>query len=414
MKKYCIFLFALLLLSCSDDDDNNGSLPKAKPIELPARLAPKTAKDNSFAIDLFKKVYMASLINTECPTGNPGTNIFISPMSISMALSMTLNGAKGETREEIEKALHTSEFSADEINEYYKLLRNALLKLDPSTSLSIANSIWYKKDFQVEKDFLDVNKESFDAAIADVDFSSSSTLDLINKWCADNTKNKIPKILNEIPGSAVMYLINAVYFKGIWQTKFNKSNTADAPFYNASGTEQQVPMMKLEQKFNYYSDDIAAYLALPYGNDGFSMQLMLPHENKTIDDVINNLETESSSYTEHFSSTLVNVQLPRFKVECEYSLNENLKEMGMVSAFSGSADLSGIAEGIFISEVKHKTYISVDEEGTEAAAVTSVEVLENAHLDPPSTNFIVNRPFVFTICENSTGAILFMGVIEEL
>ncbi len=414
MKKHFSYLLAplLLLWACSENNGSEeGTLPEAKPIVLRSALVPKIKQDNTFAFDLFKEVYQT----------NKTENVFISPLSVSMALSMTLNGAKGETLEEIKNALRISNFSVDEINEYCKILREALLKVDPSTEFAIANSIWYREGFPVENYFLHVNREFFNAEVNESDFLNPETLNRINKWCADNTKNKIPQIIESIPDEAIMYLINAVYFKGIWKSQFDKENTSDAIFYKEDGTTWSVKMMRQKAFFNYWEDQTARYLTLPYGNGAFSMKIILPNYDKNVDDVINNLNKESWSLSSGSPANNVpvevNLQLPSFKAECEYQLQkEVLPTMGMQLPFSDFADFTGISRGggIKISQVIHKTYVSVGEEGTEAAAVTVVGMETTA--GPPSNEiyYTVNRPFVFVIQENSTGTILFMGAIKEL
>ncbi|MDR0232375.1 MAG: serpin family protein [Dysgonamonadaceae bacterium] len=411
MKKNFIYLTAVsLLFSACDKNNNNGiaPLPDAKPIELRSELLPKIEQDNAFAFDLFKQVYQTEKTS----------NVFISPLSVSMALSMTLNGAKEQTFEEMKNALRISGFSMDEINEYCQTLKNALLKVDTSTEFSIANSIWYKQGFSVENNFLNVNKKYFGAEVTEADFSNPATLKRINQWCSDNTKGKIPTILDEIPADALMYLINAIYFKGIWKYQFDKKQTFDGTFYNESGVKHLIKMMNQIGNFEYFTDENARYLTLPYGNGAFSMRLLLPNENKTVEDVINHINPQSWQNISDYSAVIkVRLQLPRFKAECKYLLNEEaLPKMGMVIPFSDNADFTGISKegGIKISRVIHKTYVSVDEEGTEAAAVTAVEIVEMAMPPQTTINYIVDKPFVFVIQENSTGIILFAGVIKEL
>ncbi len=397
----------MLFGACAGNENiGRDPLPEPEPIELRSVLLPKIEQDNTFAFDLFKQIYQTDKSN----------NIFISPLSVSMALSMTLNGAKGETYEEMVKALRISGFSIDEINEYCQFLKKALLSADTSTEFSIANSIWYKLGFPVEAHFLSVNREFFGAEVTEADFYNPATLDRINQWCSDNTRGKIPTIIKEIPGNVVMYLINAIYFKGIWKTQFDKKQTFDGTFYNESGIKQLVKMMNQTGEFEYAADETTRYLTLPYGNGAFSMRLLLPNEDKTVEDVINHINSES--WQNSFNSqraTEVCVQLPRFKAECKYLLHQKvLPEMGMITPFSAAADFTGISRGggLSISNVIHKTYISVDEKGTEAAAVTAVEIVETAM--PTSISYVVDKPFVFVIQENSTGAILFMGTIKEL
>lgn len=410
MKKSILFTliagFAGLTACDSSDDLAKGNLPKAEKIEL--RLSEKIKTDNSFAIDLFKTTY--ALENE--------TNIFVSPLSVSMALNMTLNGAVNETADEMLIALRAKGYTIEQINEYSKTLREALENVDPSTQLTIANSIWYKNDFTVKNDFIKTNQDYYNAEVTPLDFKSPEALTTINNWCAKQTKDKIKEILEEIPGDAVMYLINAVYFKGIWVSQFDKKDTNTETFYLPDGQTTQVDMMRQIADFNYHQDNNCEYLELPYGNDAFSMILMLPNEGKTMDETIEALDDESwSLITENMYGEKINICLPRFKAECKYQLAEEvLPEMGMKIPLSSDADFSGISESsLNISEVIHKTFIEVNEEGTEAAAVTSVGMMESAGPgEPQIIDYIVNKPFLFAIRENSTGVILFIGKIGEI
>lgn len=396
------------LFACeSTDDPGNKKLPEAKPIEL--RLGAKVDTDNSFAIDLFKTTYSAS----------DEVNVFVSPLNVSMALNMTLNGAAGQTSEEMREALRASAYSTEQINEYSKSLREALMEVDPSTVLTIANSIWYRENFSVKNDFIKVNRNNYNAEIKPLDFSLPDAVKQINNWCAVQTNDKIKEILEEIPGDAMMYLINAVYFKGIWVSQFDKKDTKTEDFYPAEGSSIKVDMMRQEADFNYRSDENAGYLELPYGNNAFSMVLMLPHEGKTTGDILQYLSSDYwNDIMASMYGTKVNLRLPRFKTECQYKMQEKiLPALGMNIPFTGMADFRGISETpLYISEVIHKTFVEVSEEGTEAAAVTSVGMIltsvEPAERQP--IDYIVNKPFIFAIRENSTGIILFIGKIGKV
>lgn len=410
MKKSVLLMltgvFVGLVACDSNDDVSKNDLPKAEKIEL--RLSEKIKTDNSFALDLFKATYASE----------DKINIFISPLSVSMALNMVLNGAVGETEDEMQEALRAADYSIEQINEYSQSLREALTTVDPSTQLTIANSIWYRNGFPVKSDFVNVNKDYYNAEVSALDFSLPNALTTINGWCAKQTNDKIKEILDYIPAEARMYLINAVYFKGIWVSQFEKKNTEQDVFYFADGQTAKVDMMRQTADFNYSSDNNCEYLELPYGNNAFSMILMLPHEGKTTDETISTLTNEKwTQIVENMYGKTVDIRLPRFKAECKYQMAEEiLPEMGMTIPFSEFADFSKISDTpLYISEVIHKTFIDVNEEGTEAAAVTSVGMFENAMPgEPQIINYVVNKPFLFVIRENSTGVILFMGKIGEI
>lgn len=414
MKKILFVIPTIVLFaacSSSPDLDNYPELPDAQPILLKSGFENKINQDNTFAFDLFKTT---SLSKTD-------PNIFISPLSVSMALSMTLNGANGETREEMEYALRIAGYSSEEINDYWKSLSEALTSVDPSSQLSIANSIWYRLGFFVENSFIQTNRNYYNAEVRETDFSNPASKDQINQWCANKTNNKIPEIIENISDDMVMYLINAVYFKGIWKYRFLKENTQSDYFHTDNNQKKEVQMMVQENNFPYYSDENMAYMEMPYGNNAFSMIVMLPHEGKTIKDAISLLNNDSwNNALSGMYPAKVNVHFPKFKSECEYNLHQGiLQQMGMKLAFQsgGIADFRGInkSRDLYISEVKHKTFIEVNEEGTEAAAVTSVGIsYTSVQPTPQPIHFIVNKPFLFAIKEKSTGIILFIGKIGDI
>lgn len=403
-----LVLFFLIPAACSEDDrEDPAQLAEAKPIVLKSEYLNKTSQDNNFAFDLLK----TTINNDQEP------NVFISPLSVSMALSMVLNGAKGETAAEMFQALRVSDYTMEQVNDYNKTLRDALLKVDPSTELGIANSIWNKSGFPFIQAFINTNQTYYDAEVSEMDFSDPSTLTVINNWCSEATNGKIPEVLDKIPPEAVSYLINAIYFKGIWQSKFEKKQTANDQFTTAGGSTQMVPMMRQTEEFQYASTENGGYLQLPYGNGAFNMVVILPHTGKSVDKLLGELTIENWKGL-IYKTCKVNLKLPRFKLACDYQMGKAiLPEMGMHKAFTEDADFSGIAAAspLFISRVIHKTFVEVNEEGTEAAAVTAVEILNTSvPAEPEQIDFFVNKPFLFLIKENSTGAILFAGKIGEI
>jgi serpin B len=365
--------------------------------------------DNLFGINLFKEVLKAE---------EPEENVMISPLSVSLALAMTYNGADGDTKEAMEKTLELSGLTVDEINENYKMLIDALASVDPKVLMSIANSIWYKHTFEVEQDFINVNQNYFYAEVSPLDFYDPDAVTTINNWVADKTNDKITEILDKIPRDAVMYLINAIYFKGIWKYEFDESDTEEKPFYLSDGTTKDVPMMVQEASFNYLSNDIIQAVEMQYGAGNYSMIILLPQSNKTLDDIIDRLSNENWNrwLSEFYEAEKVQIHLPRFKFEFEDSLNNELINMGMGIAFDQfNADFSKINPngGLFISRVIHKTFIEVNEEGTEAAAVTLVEICREISGIETDIHFYVNQPFIFAIKEKYTNAIIFMGKVME-
>ncbi|HRZ97514.1 MAG TPA: serpin family protein [Paludibacter sp.] len=402
MKTQLLFLcLVFLLASCKSE---NEPLPNAKPLQLRVGLQKRVVQDNEFAFDLLRQT-IAEV---------PDTNVFMSPLSVSIALGMTMNGAKGDTRDEMETALKMSGLSVDDINEYYKVMQSELPFIDPKTKLSLANSIWYKQGYEVKKSFLDVNKNYFNAEVRELDFTQAWAVDTINNWCARKTNDLVKEVLDNIPGDVVMYLINAVYFKGIWNTQFDKKNTVESNFTNEGGKTVKVNMMQLKDTFAYSEDDFAQYLDLPYGNNAFSMTILLPKSNKSTHDVLNNMNGENwKTIVADMTQQEVDIYLPRFTNKNKFLLNKPLQNMGMVKAFGPGADLTNIADDdLEISRVLHDTFIDVNEEGTEAGAVTVVEIRKNAMPTIPVVR--VNKPFIFVISEKSTGVILFIGKMGNL
>jgi len=406
MKKLIMLLIvSTMLINCTSKPEDILITEDAKPIILKAAIQKRVAQDNEFAIKLLKNTIQKS---TE-------SNVFISPLSVSIALGMAWNGAAGETKTQIETTLEMSGLSTNEINEYYKIMLTSLPAVDPNTKLSIANSIWYRKGFDVKSSFLKVNADNFNSYIKELDFTKTWAKDTINNWCAKNTNNLIKTIIDgNISDETMMYLVNAVYFKGIWRLKFDKKTTYEADFYTETGSTVKVNMMNQKDTFDYAADELAQYVDMPYGNKAFSMTVILPNEGKTTKDVLNQLTVNKWNETlDKLASHQVQLYLPRFKVENKFNLNDALETMGMPIAFSDFADFTGISDvRLMISEVLHKTYITVDEEGTEAAAVTSIGFTTTSIPIIPIIN--INKPFVFAIREKSTGVILFIGKMGSI
>jgi len=399
-------ILVLLTTSCTVQNEPKPILVPvdAKPITLRAGLEKRVSQDNEFAIDLLKKTITAS----------GETNVFVSPLSVSIALGMAWNGANGTTKSEMETALKMSGMTTADINDYYKIMQSTLPTIDPTTKLSIANSMWYRTGFVVKPDFLKVNSDYFNSYIKELDFTKAWAVDTINNWCAKKTNSLIPTIIDQIPSDAVMYLMNAVYFKGIWRKQFEKKNTSVLKFTNEAGIQGDVNMMYQKDTFGYAETETAQYLDLPYGNKAFSMTVILPAANKTTADVLNALITDIwSSTLSSLYEREVMVYLPRFKVSNKFKLNDELQNMGMKLAFTDFADFTNLTSiPVQISEVIHKTYVTVDEEGTEAAAVTSIGIINTSM--PVIPVFRVDKPFLFVIREKSTGVILFIGKVGNV
>lgn len=348
-----------------------------------------------------------------------GKNVFISPSSVALCLAMTYNGAVGETKAAMERALETRGLTHAELNRAYSELRSELENPDPKVQLQIANSLWARKGVSFNPAFISRNKEFYGAEVTDLDFADPGAPATINEWVRNKTKNKIEKIVDSIDAQSVLFLINAIYFKGAWASEFDKAKTKEDSFTLGSGSQKRLPMMAQSGRYNYFENEKFQAVSLPYGGGRVSMYVFLPSAGTSIDQFIASLgATNWDSWTKQFSKTQGEISLPRFKVEYEVTLNDALKALGMGVAFDPDrADFTGMFQGAqnaFISKVKHKTFAEVNEEGTEAAAVTSTEMVATSIQIPrKSFRMVVNHPFFFAIRDNRTGSVLFLGSITD-
>jgi serpin B len=399
--KSILLVAVLTLAACQPDNSVSPIQNELRSLsELEKQLV---AADNTFAIKLFKEV-----AETEADS-----NICISPLSVSLAFGMALNGASGRTYEDMRATLELHGLTEQQINESFRNLMDLLVQIDPDVLLEIANSIWVRQGYPVLQDFLDVNRTYFDAAAYELDFSLPEAVDIINGWIADNTHDRIEDALDRIDPQVIMYLINTVYFKGLWTYQFAEENTVEAVFHNFDGSLTPCHMMQLEAELSYFETDDFQALDLPYGNQKYSMTILLPKGQISVDDIIAQITPETwAQWIASFDTQLVRVSLPRFTMEYDILLNDMLISLGMGIAFSGAADFSRITAGggLYISRVIHNTFVEVNEEGTEAAAVTIIEIREVAM----GSAVTVNRPFLFVIRESHSGSLLFMGKVIQL
>ncbi|NLM27998.1 MAG: serpin family protein [Clostridiaceae bacterium] len=355
--------------------------------------------NRKFSWEIFKK------INEE----DSKKDIFISPLSISTMLTMALNGAKGTTKEAIENALFVHGMDIDKINRGYAWLIDRLNGIDEKIKLDIANSIWIRDGFDVKPDFIERNRRYLNSEVRVLDFSKADAAGTINNWISQKTNNLITGMIDPpIPDDVMMYLINAIYFKGEWAEQFNEENTSKQDFHAIDGKTDKVLMMRRTGRVDYVSTDDYRAVSLPYGNKKTSMIIILP--DMDINEFISGMDNEK------FGELLdglrpvsdLNLQIPKFKMEYGIKeLNDTLEAMGMGVALSHDADFTGIADELFISRVLHKAVIDVNEEGTEAAAATVGEMKTTAVVEPVS--FIADRPFLFVIADIEEGNILFIG-----
>jgi serpin B len=380
--------------------------PPAK--EVDSRLVEANTR---FAFKLFKQ-----LIEQQ-----PGENVFISPASIAMALAMTYNGADGETKNAMAEVLEVQGIDIEDFNKAYADLKTILQNPDPDIQVVIANSLWARKGMSFYDEFLDINRKFYGAEVQELDFDSPDASKTINNWVKKQTRDKIEKIVGDaISPDTIMFLINALYFKGSWTNKFDPGLTREEPFSLDDGTQKAHPIMfQTGKEYPYYKGENFQAVSLPYGNGRVSMVVFLPDEGVDLNEFCGGITFEKwEEWMSSFSNAQGEVGLPKFKLEYEVDLSEALKALGMEVAFDAEkanfSKMHPIAPGanVYISSVKHKTFVETNEQGTEASGATSVEV---GITSLPVDNFsmIVNRPFFFVIRDNETGSLLFMGVIVD-
>ena len=361
---------------------------------------------NRFAFNLFSEVVRQ---------GHPDSNVFISPLSAAMALGMTYNGARGETRTAMAEVLGLGDLTLQEANESFLSLIDLLRGLDSRVDFRLANSIWSKLGFVARPEFLNVNQQFFDAQVSTLDFSRPEAVNTINGWVNDNTNGRIPKIIEFLSPDIVMLLINTIYFKGTWIYQFDKDRTKDEPFTLRGGAQQTVSMMQHAggALVGRYRGQGFQVVDLPYGGGAYSMTIVLPDAGRDVDDLATSLTAPAwEQITSGLNRDSVIIAMPKFRLRWDAKLNDVLDSLGMSIAFGGRADLSGIAGApgdLFISFVKQGTFVEVNEEGTEAAAATVVGIGLVCACGPPV--FRIDRPFVVAIRERFSGAILFLGKI---
>ena len=437
MKRTCLtwaaaaLMAAMTVVGCSTSDDNNGLPDEPQPVEndeeVPDTPLSNEGNDlrditltrseqelvqgnNDFAFKLFQQVTQGA--DAICFV--PEKSQIVSPISITYALGMLNNGATGQTQAEINKVLGFSETGAQGINDFCHKMLTEAPSLDKLTKVMIANTIYMNKGYQLKADFISKAKAYYDAEPETRDFYDGKTRDVINKWGNDHTEGMIPEVLkeDEFDPSAVSYLLNAIYFKGAWAEKFDKGNTQEETFKCSGAETKTVPMMHQEHEFNYTENDDCQVLRLPYGNNAYSMTIFLPKEGKSISDVLYTLTANSWQRYRWMGSAVVDVKLPRFETRSDINLKDVMSALGMPRAFDEYlAEFPNFCDvATYIDLMKQVARIKLNEEGTEAAAVTVIGMFEKAAISEPKyVQFHANRPFLYIISEQSTGAIFFIG-----
>jgi len=376
-----------------------------------AEVPPKDAfvkGSTTFAIDLFGRVMKK----------NPRANVFISPFSVHMALAMLFNGADNETMKAMKTALGFEELTLDDVNRTAQELSKDIQDSGKGVALQVANSVWLKAGVEIRQDFIKRLQGFFAAAAEAVDFEDRKSLDRINDWTSVNTNGKIKKILDRLNPEGVLYLLNATWFKGEWAVTFDKKLTTRRTFNLADGKTERVPMMSQAGHFMYLDAEGFKAVSIPYANKRFAMFLFRPDDKVVLADFLATLTSASwDAWIGQFESREGTVILPSFKSEYDVELTRILRAMGMEDAFDDAkADFSKITDvKVVTSLVLHKTYIEVNEEGTEAAAVTVVCVRAAGAAPKPKKKFtlVFDRPYFYAIHDRNTGLILFMGVMQR-
>ncbi|WP_139957131.1 serpin family protein [Flavicella sediminum] len=399
MKKILLHTIALvLLIAITACTSSNGLTSNPVIFKKTAKKTQLIESNNEFAFSFFKEVAIAD-----------EENYMVSPVSLSLALGMLYNGAETSTKSIMGNVLGYQDFTSDELS----LVNQEIMQTLEGDVLQIANSNWIKEGFPIKETFTNLNQTYYDAEIRTENFSDPNTVALINNWVANKTNNKITEIIKTISPEAVLYLINAIYFNANWEYEFKTENTIQAPFYTDANNSSQVAMMQLQSdKLAFYKNELFSSLILPYKNNKYSMTLLLPNEGKNIADLVENIDgTIWNTWQSKYQIQKTSLSLPKFKFEYQNTLNDELAKLGLETLF-GNPDLSGIAEArLKVSKVLQKTFIDVNEKGTEAAAVTVIGIETTSASPRPHVN--CNKPFLFAITERETGAICFIGKVGK-
>ena len=412
MMKKTLWTMAMIMTAttaCSNDDaadekvvDNSNNTLKT--ITLTRSEEQLVTGNNDFAFNVFRKTL--ELLGSD-------KSQVLSPLSITYALGMINNGAAGETRQQINSTLGFAETGADSINMFCHKMLTEAPTLDKLTKVLIANTIFMNSKYEINPTFQQTANKWYDANLQTRDFNDGQTLDAINRWASDHTEHMVQRVMSEqeFKKSAVSYLLNAIYFKGMWAEKFNKNNTRKETFHAYSG-DKQLPMMHLTNDFRYAENDDCQMLKLYYGNKAYAMTVMLPREGKTISDVLATLNSKSWQQSQWMRTLEVDVKMPRFESNSDVKLIDIMSALGMPNAFDKEiAEFPDFCnKPVYIEMMKQVARIKLDEEGTEAAAVTVIGMMETTAVAPPRrVEFHATRPFLYVISEESTGTIFFIG-----
>jgi serpin B len=362
------------------------------------------AASNAFSFDLWRTIN----------TSSQNANVFVSPLSVSLALGMTMNGAAGSTYDEMRSALRFGGASLGSIDSGCKSLIALLTSLDSATTMQIANAVFYRRDFAFNQSFMNDVAMNFDAQVSAENFADQAgTLSAVNGWVNTATHGRIPKVMDQYDPNMVMFLLDAIYFKSSWRARFDSTLTISAPFHGASG-DQTARLMHRHASIPYAQTSTYQAVDLAYGDSAFTMTVILPNPGTSVDAVAASFTPDAwQSLASSFHARDVDLYLPKFTMSWKRGLIPDMEALGMRAAFSDVADFSRMASApLEISLLQQNSFVTVDETGTEAAAVTTVGVVATAM--PVPTVVRVDRPFIFVIRERLSGTILFMGKVASI
>ncbi|WP_339323355.1 serpin family protein [Paenibacillus sp. FSL W8-0194] len=411
----CCVLLLLMTTSCaglqpdsSAKESNVQVLSLAERRQVAEKLHPDVVlAQNRFGLRIHEKLAEAA---------KPGDNTLLSPYSIFTALSLAYQGSGGNTGEEMARMLGIDKIGREQANASIRTLHTLLEDAGSGVRLNSANSVWYSRGMEIKNSFIQTAKDSYHADVQAVDFAAQEAVKEINDWVSRHTRGKIPGVLDQAPAPDTRaMLLNTVYFNGAWQSPFDPKNTREGGFTLGDQTDIQVPMMKQTGLYEYKQTPEAQAIRLPYGDGRLYMLIVLPAGGRSLADVMNTIRKDPSIWQARFDHASGEIRLPRFKAESSLELNEALIAMGMKQAFDpAAADFTAMsgAKPLFVSSVRHKMVLDVNEVGTEAAAVTEMGMASSA---PPTDRFEMNvdHPFFFCIEDGQTGLWLFMGTVEN-
>ena len=395
-------LFIPLFWSCQKNSENLPTNPV--PINLTLKQASLVTSENTFAYDLFRYINLSA----------GDQNTIISPLSVSYALSMTVNGAANATADSMLKALRVSDISISDLNKSYKNLTSALLSVDSRVLMEIANSVWTEKSFTVKQPFIDTLTGYYDAQARSFDINDPTAPQEINQWISDHTNGYIKNMIDQLDNKTVMLIINAIYFKGLWKGKFDSNATTSRTFTQPGGSTEEVPTMHQTETQNIYLGNGFGMVELPYGQGNFVMDIILPDNNDLSAVSASLTASDLATWASAMTSKKVDLYLPKFKYGFKVNMNDILTSMGMGIAFTDAADFSNISDiPLLINKVLHQAFIETDEQGTVAAAATVVEIGPTMVGPNDPVSFDVNHQFVYIIREVTTNSVIFMGKVTD-